>query len=69
MFTITSRYLEKHYDAESGETSGNAILLQICMRYQRVRFWWRWHREQPGTVSLIRALSQMARCAVTKATF
>lgn len=69
MFKLTQKYLYSHYDAESGETSGNAVLLQICMRYQRVRWWWRWHKEQPGVNSLSYSLRQMVRVAITKATF
>jgi hypothetical protein len=69
MFELTQRYLSAHHDAETGETSGNAALLQICMRYQRIRWWWNWHKEQPAVASLPYAISQMARAAIVKATF
>lgn len=69
MFELTQRYLYKHYDADSGETTGNPALLQICMRFQRMRWWWHWHKEQHTVVSLPRALYCMARAAIVKATF
>jgi len=69
MFKLTQRYLYKHYDAESGERTGNAILLQICMRYQRARWWWKWRKEQPGVNSMAYTLRQMVRAVFGKTTF
>lgn len=69
MFEISQRYLAAHYDAETGETTGSSALLQVFLRYQKMRWWWYWHKEQPSVTSIQRAISHMARVAATKTTF
>jgi hypothetical protein len=69
MFAFTQRYLAAHYDAETGETSGSEIILQICLRYQRARWWWIWHKEQPSVTSLRKALYYMTRSVLFKASY
>ena len=69
MYKLTNWYLDKHYDAESGEKSGNTVLLQICMRYQCMCWWWKWHKEQPKAHGLAETLYWMAYVAIHKATF
>ena len=69
MFELTQKYLHTYRDAESGETSGNPMLLQLCMKYQRVRLWWNWRKEQPGLHSFSYTMKQIVRIIFTKATF
>ena len=32
MFELTQNYLHAHWDAETGETSGNPLLMKFCMK-------------------------------------
>lgn len=61
MFELTSRYLNEHYSAETGDYSGSLAIVKACIRYQRARFWWIWHKEQPKTVSAFRAVLMVFR--------
>jgi hypothetical protein len=66
MFKLTQRYLESRRIPKSDSFSGNKFLVFLCVRYQRVRWWWVWHKEQPGVVSAKRAVFNMLRVLFSK---
>lgn len=61
LFELTNRYLNDHYSAETGDYSGSLTIVKACVRYQRARFWWNWHKESPQVVSLFRAVTMVLR--------
>jgi len=66
VFALTQKYLYNHYDAEDGSCTGNMFLVRACLRYQNIRWWWMWHKEQGSVVSAGRAIYNMVRVLFSK---
>lgn len=48
LFELTQKYLNKNYDAEDGSYKGNIMIIKAMIKYQNIRWWIKWNKEQPS---------------------